>query len=326
MKRRQASATSSNIGCGLNLLSEDDLENIHNHTLDIMSGTGLTFGGKEALETFKEAGAQVDEDNFRVKIPPYMVEEAIRRAPSKVTLCGRIPENDLVLEGKRVYLTPFGCAVTVIDENGEFRESTKQDVDNSGTLTDALDNIDLAFEACTPRDKDQRMTFLEIYESNSSHTSKNVINTALGKREAQVLIEMAASISGGLQELQKRPIVTGCCCPISPLTYPDVITEALAEFAKLGLPYLVVSMALAGATSPVTLAGLLAMHNAEILAGIVLAQLINPGTPVLYGSASTNLDLRTGNTVVGCPEMAMVSAGVACLAQHYRLPSFVAGG
>lgn len=325
MKRLYQSATNSLLGCGLNLLSEDDLLNIHYHTLEILDQTGIRMEGEEARKIFRQAGANVDDEERIVKIPSYMVEEAIRTAPSRLILAGRIPENDLVLEGGRVYVTPFGASTYVVDENGKYKESTKQDLANAATLTDALDNIDLAFESCTPRDKDARMMFLHIYDANAKNTAKHVINSADNKRTAEILIEMASQIAGGFKELQARPIVTSCGCPISPLTYEPGLCESLVEFAKANLPYLIVSMALAGGTAPITLAGLLALHNAEVLGGIVLSQLVRKGAPVIYGSASTTLDLRKGGATVGCPEMALVSATAAKLAQFYNLPSFVAG-
>lgn len=136
---------------------------------------------------------------------------------------------------------------------------------------------------------------------------------------------MAAAVAGGKEKLKDRPIVSGCTCPQSPLTISAGCADPIIEYAKAGLPQNILSMALAGATSPVTLAGTLVTHNAEVLGGIVLAQLTRKGAPVMYGSSTSIIDLKYLTASVGCPELGLISAAVAKLAQFYLLPSYVAG-
>ena len=138
-------------------------------------------------------------------------------------------------------------------------------------------------------------------------------------------VEMAAAAVGGIDELRRRPILMLGTCPVSPLKLPREFCEIVIESARLGMPVEVLSMAMAGASAPVTLAGTLVTHNAEVLAGITLAQLTEPGTRVIYGSSTTAMDLRFAAACVGSPEMALISAGVAQLAKQYRLPSYVSG-
>ena len=129
-----------------------------------------------------------------------------------------------------------------------------------------------------------------------------------------------------MDELRRRPLVSALVCPTSPLELHTHTAEIIIECAKAGVPVNVLSMAMSGASSPVTVGGTLVTHNAEVLSGIVLAQITNPGTPVIYGSSSTTFDMRHGTAVVGVPEMAMISAAAADLANYYGLPSYVAGG
>ena len=139
------------------------------------------------------------------------------------------------------------------------------------------------------------------------------------------LIEMAAVVAGGEDELRRRPIIGFGVCPVSPLQLPRDATEVIIESARARLPDTILSMAMAGGSSPVTLAGTMVQHNAEVLAGITLAQLTERGAPIMYGSSTTAMDLRLAAAAVGSPELALISAATAQMARRYRLPSFVAG-
>ena len=136
---------------------------------------------------------------------------------------------------------------------------------------------------------------------------------------------MAAKICGGEDELRRRPIVYNGVCPVSPLKLPHEATEVIIETARWRIPNNILSMAMAGGSSPVTLAGTLVTHNAEVLSGITLAQLTERGAPCIYGSSTTAMDLKLAAACVGSPELAMISAAVAQMARRYLLPSFVAG-
>jgi trimethylamine--corrinoid protein Co-methyltransferase len=137
---------------------------------------------------------------------------------------------------------------------------------------------------------------------------------------------MVAAIVGGMDKLRERPLLTFNTCPVSPLKLVRDCCEIIMEAARSGLAVNVTSMAMAGGTSPVTLAGTLVTHNTEVLSGLVLNQLTRKGSPVIYGSSTTAMDLRLGTASVGTPECAMINAAVARLARYYSLPCFVAGG
>jgi trimethylamine--corrinoid protein Co-methyltransferase len=143
--------------------------------------------------------------------------------------------------------------------------------------------------------------------------------------ECRAIYRMCAEVVGGEDALRERPIVYGGVCPVSPLKLPKDATEVIIESSRWGIPDNILSMAMAGGSSPVTLAGTLVTHNAEVLAGITLAQLTERGAPVIYGSSTTAMDLKLAAASVGSPEIALISAAVAQLARRYLLPSFVAG-
>lgn len=327
MKRNSAAGYSTFIGCGLQLFSECDIEGIHSNTLEIMEKTGIHVQSKKAMDIFEQGGAKVDRQKQNVKIPAYMVEEAVRTAPGKVLLAGRNPKNDVILENGRVNFIPFGTGVNVIDPyTNDYRTSTKKDIEQLALITDALDQMDLCFDTVIPREVDPRTVCYHSFEGHINNTSKHVFTSPEDTHSAQLLIEMAGKVVGGKEKLKERPIITGGGCPISPLTWSESLCESMIEYNKTELPFLLVSMAMAGGTGPVTLAGTLVTQNAELLTGVVLSQLVKKGAPVIYGSSTTNLDLRRAAATVGSPELALISASIAKLAQFYNLPSFVAGG
>jgi trimethylamine--corrinoid protein Co-methyltransferase len=314
-------------GCGLNLFTRDELDQIHYGTLEVLEQAGLMVFSDEAQEIYYSHGCKVDREKKIVKIPPYLVEEAIKSAPSKILLAGRDPKYDIVLEGTRVGFTSFGEGIKMLDmETGEIRESTKQDLVETAILCDALDNLDVFLVAVTPRDMPAVAQDLHAADAALNNTTKHFMNSILGTAETRRYVEMGAAIVGSKEELRRRPIISVGGDPVSPLQLSKEYSETIIESARAGIPCNILTMALSGSTTPVTMAGTLIVHNAEVLGGIVLSQLSSKGAPVIYGSSTTIFDLSCVNVPVGAPELAIIGAAVAKLAQYYNLPSFTAGG
>lgn len=316
----------SSRGFGLSGLSDDDVAAIHGATLDVLERTGVFVESDEALDIFADGGCSVDRECHIVKIPPSLVEAAILSAPERVRLCGRDPKHDVVLEPGRVGFTNFSEGLMVIDPHTrEHRASTKQDIADIARLNDYLSEMDSYGVAVGARDVPLETAAIHNTEAQLLNTTKPVDAGPLGREDARAIIAMAAEIVGGADELRERPIVFLGVCPVSPLKLPVGVTDVIIESSRAGLPDNILSMAMAGASSPVTLAGTLVTHNVEVLAGITLAQLTERGSPVIYGSSTTAMDLRLATASVGSPECALISAAVAFIAKQYRLPSFVAG-
>lgn len=326
MRRNRHAGGSAFTGFSLNVMDEDTLYQIHLNTLEVLEYTGLFVESDKALEVYEAHGCRVDWDKKIVKIPAYVVEDAIRKAPPSYIMAGRDPQNDMVMQSNRVNFLTFGEGIMVIDPYTlERRHSTKQDVADVAKLVDALDNLDAIEQTLTCRDQDERVAGLHGIEATLLNTTKHFSQGAEDAHQAKIAIEMAGAIVGGVDKLKERPIISGGGCPVSPLTLAKGNTEMLMEYAKVGLPCNPLSMAMAGGSTPVTLAGTLTVHNAEILANIVLIQMVNPGNPCSYGSSTTVLDLRRASATVGAPELGMISAAVAKMAQFYNIPSLVAG-
>lgn len=313
-------------GWGLKTFTQDELEQIHLATLDIMQSTGLRVACDQALDIFEKGGCEVNKKTQVVRLPQHIVKQTLAMCPSHILLAGRDPENDFLMGGKRVGFTPFGTAVLTQDlDTGEIRDSTKKDVAQMAILCDALENVDVFTPPVSPCDKPLSSYELHGAEASFLNTTKHIDTDAETGTRCKMVIEMAAAIVGGTDELKKRPIVSFGTCPVSPLQLIKECCEVIIESARFSIPINVLSMTMAGATSPVSLAGALVIHNVEVLTGIVLAQLTNPGTPVIYGSSSTAFNMKYGSAAVGAPEMGMISAAASALSNFYGIPSYVGG-
>jgi len=326
MKRNFHAGRQLGSGLSLNILTDDELAEIHYGTLEVLSETGVFVEDEAALDLFEEKGAIVDRGTKIVKIPPYMVEDAIRSAPPKVVLYGRDPKHDIVLENTRVYFTNFSEGVMVNDPyTGENRSPVKQDLIDSAKVIDALPEIDFCEKALGAHDVNQNTVPLHNAEAYLTHTTKHCAFGPGNGRFLKKIIKMGEAISGGIKEFKKRPLISFTTCPVSPLKLISDCCEIIMESARNNVVCNILSMAMAGGTSPVTLAGTLVNHNAEVLSGITLSQLTQKGSPVIYGSSTTAMDLKLASASVGTPECAVISGAVARLARYYALPSYVAG-
>jgi len=327
MKRNTRSNYPQKHGFSMDMFTPEELQQIHLATLEVLWHEGITAGSQEALKLFADGGADVDFSTGKVRIKPYMVEDAIRSAPSTIVLAGRTPDNDVVLDGSRVNYTTFGCGVSVIDvETNEFRDSTLKDVADTARVADAVENVDIYTSAVTAgTEVPVESMDLHMADAFLSNTTKHCMHVELTAANAKKYFEMGAAIAGGMDNLRERPLLSAMTAPTSPLQLTEESCNLIVTFAREWIPLCVISMAMSGATAAITLAGTLVTHNAEVLSGIVLSQLACKGAPVLYGSSTTTFDLMYSTAPVGAPELGMFSASVAALAQSYLLPSYVAG-
>lgn len=311
---------------GYCILRNEDLDALHEATLQLMEEYGLQIHGKEALDILAGAGCEVDYDTDRVKFPRNLVNDAIESCPEEYTLCGRNPKNDTVIGGKRVAYKNFGTGVFILDPyTGERRESTKEDLGNVARFCDYMEACNVFSIAVTAGDVNQKVRSLHKAEVVFNNLTKNFAHDLEGVKNTQRFIDMAAAIQGGYDKLRERPIITMGACPNSPLEINENETSIIKLSAEHGLPIDILSMGLCGGTTPVTLAGTLVTTNAEILGGIVLAQIVNKGNPILYGTSTTIMDMKTAQSPVGAPEHAMCGAAVGQIGHYYGIPTNVGG-
>ena len=326
MKRNLHAGRPRSGGLSLSMFTDSEMDDIHLASLEILERTGVWVEADDALDIFADGGCVVDRDTHIVRILPHLVEDSIRSCPSKSFLSGRDPGMDIVLEAGRVYVTNFDEGIMIVDSRtGEYRHPVLQDVREAARLVDALSDIDAYESAVHPGDVPEETASLHKWEAAIANTGKPVGTEATSAYDVKKLVEMATVISGSEDEFRRRPLIGFGVCPVSPLKLPRAATEVIVESARAWCPDTILSMAMSGGSAPVTLAGTLVLHNAEVLSGIVLSQLTERGCPITYGSSTTAMDLKLAAACVGSPELALFNAACAQIARRYLLPSFVAG-
>ena len=326
MKRNPHAGRPRSGGLNLTVFTPEEIDDIHLATIEVLERVGVFVEDEAALDVFSDGGCAVDRDTRMVRIPQYVVEDAVRSAPSKLCLAARDPSKDYLVESNRVGFTSFGEGVLIVDpHSGELREPTKADVGDAARICDYLDSVDVYERAIGASDVPQQVGQLHNAEATFANSTKHVFMGPFSGYLLGKIVEVASVIAGGRDKLRERPLVSFITCPVSPLKLVRDTCEIIMGAAREGLCCNILSMAMAGGSSPVTLAGTLVTHNAEVLAGITLSQLTERGSPVVYGSSTTAMDLRLASASVGSPECGLIGAAVAQMARRYLLPSWVAG-
>ncbi len=312
---------------GLNVFSDDDLEQIHSTTLDVMWNIGLKVMSAKAREILGDNGCIVDPKTCIVKIPSNLVEDAIQSTPASYRANAIKSENDYVPGGKVTGFVNFGEAATLMDPiTRKIRSATKKDVDDTVRFIDQMDNIVGWERPLTPQDLDEDMASIYNAYSFFKNSRKHGFLGIYSVEHFEAAIEMGAVVAGGKDQLKQKPLFTCSADPVSPLVLTSEATDVLIEACKFGIPIKINPLGMAGGTTCANLAATLITHNAEVLGSITVGQLVRKGAPMVYGSSTSILDMRTTLAAMGAPEMGVISAAVAKLAQFYRMPSWVGGG
>jgi trimethylamine---corrinoid protein Co-methyltransferase len=299
-------------------LSEQDVKRIHEYSLDVLENVGIDYKTPRALEILEERGCQVDFSRTWASIPPDLVEWAIEQAPRNVLLAARDPDRDVLLDGTRSHHTTDSQGTQAIDfKTGEIHDSCADDLHKMLLFADALDKVEIVNVTVSASDIPAHLRTIYHFAQAFSLTSKPVRTGVLNAAQVPFLVELVKAVTGSDTF---RPIFSAVDCTISPLMHDGPMTEACIELAKLNVPIMIYPMPLAGGTSPVTLGGTMLMHNIEFLSGLVLLQSANPGAPVIYGTGSSQLDMRTGR-YGGSADGYGVGAGLITLARFYDLPA-----
>jgi len=308
-------------------LTEESIKMIHHTVLRIIEEVGFQVHSEEGLELFRGAGARVEEDNRLVRLPREKALELIEMAPSEVTLYGREAKNDIFLGGSRVYAGTGGTALNVYrQKTGEKTLATLEDLKKIARLVDALENIHLFLLPTYPNDLPVDQVDVNRFFAGLDNTSKHIMGGLYTHEGLEQVIQMAQILAGSAAQLRERPIISMIACTISPLKIDEKYGDFLISIARSGVPVVCPSEPLCGATSPVTIAGNVAMQTVDSLMGVMLAQLASPGAPVIFGSVATSTDLSNFNYLAGSVEMGLSNAASAQMAQFYKLPFYATGG
>jgi trimethylamine---corrinoid protein Co-methyltransferase len=311
------------------VLSNDEVERIHAASMEILAEVAIKVNYKKARDIFREAGADVDEETLAVKLPEKLVRWAVDQAPKQFSLYGIDAEFrlDIGPDQAAPIFAGLGTPTRIIDLNdGAVRPSTKQDMIDHIVLINACGNIHNSQMDIWPDDIPMTTIHSEAIWAWAHNSRKPYGMGCYGYLPTWDMMRMMALAVGGKDELQKRPRFLAICSVVSPLQMDQAQAEGMFICADYGQPLAISPEGIAGATAPVTLAGLLAQENAGILAHITLSQIYKPGTPVLYGTVSTVSNMRYGTVALGAPETGLITAGSAQLARHYGIPIRSVGG
>ena len=256
--------------------------------------------------------------------PAHLVQAALAGAPSTITLFDRLGQPALFLEGTNVYFGPGSDCHHILDSfTGERRKFTSQDVNRAVTLVDALPNMDFVMSMGVISDATGHMAYLKEYAAMLTYTAKPAVITADSLQTLKEIVDMASAAVGGIEMLRRKPVFLLYDEPISPLSHGEEAVDKLLFLAKNMLPTNYSPGMMAGATGPVTVAGAMVQANAEILAGLVMHQLQQPGAPFVYGAGMSPIDMGSMQPTYAAPEAVMSQAGLMEMARRlYHLPTW----
>lgn len=309
----------------LDILNRDELHKIDLTTMKILETVGLEMHDKRALKILDEAGAMVDYNKKKVKIPEYLVRDCIKKAPSQFSTYGRRGIQRVKHGGDHINFICGLNSPNILDLENGLRSTTLKDVEAGARLVDALDNIQVTYAMGTPQDVPLEMQLLHSFEATLRNTEKP-IEVEVGSGEVlRYCFKMVSAVVGGEEEMKKRPVYSSTIEISSPLKFHKPQTDMLYESSIRGIPMKIISCPISGVSGPVTLAGALAQSNAEVLVGITLAQLINPSTPVIFETAPLSFDMRTALITFGSPETILMQVASLQLGHYYGLPTRSSG-
>ncbi len=313
-------------------LSQEQIEAIHYTSLDILSQTGIVMKSEAGRQLLLEAGAWESRPSTgsgepRLKIPEHLVMSAIATAPSRIPMHNRLGELTMPLEGDNVFFGPGSDCIYTLDlETGARRLCTADDVEAIARLCDGLGSIDFIMSMATPSDVPTQDHYLHSFIRMIRGSTKPNLYTAKDRGDMEAIYRISAAVAGGEQALREKPFLLLYAEPISPLLFNDESVDKLLFCAEKGIPVTYPPSPNTGGGGPITLAGALALGNAETLVGLLLTQLVRPGTPFLYGMNTAALDMKSAIVSYGAPEWPLGMAAWTDLCRYYGLPVWGAAG
>ena len=279
------------------VLTEEEVRKIHETSMRVLETVGVEIPVDEAQQVFRDHGFRVE--NGRVHPTEAQVMSALAGVPKRFVLHARNPERSVEIGGGSAVTAPGYGAPFLVDRELGKRSPTLEDYSNLAKLAHALPNQDVSGHLIVePEGVDQ--AHLHMLHAHLIHSDKPFMGSTAGAEGATQTLEMARIAFG--EDLGDRAVTVSLVNSLSPLGYANDMLDVLLVYAKARQPVIIAALAMGGTTAPVSLAGMLAMQTAELLAGLVLTQLVSPGTPVLFGSTSSNVDMRLGSLSIGSPE------------------------
>lgn len=307
----------------LSMLTHEQCGIIHHASLEILRHTGVRVYHDGALVLLREAGAVITDGNL-AHLPAGLVKWALKQAPSRIVLCRRgSSEVAVPLEGRAVNFGPGSDCPNYLDpRSGQRRKFTTADVMDCLHVCDALSEIAFVMSMGIPADLDAANVYRQQFALMLEHTTKPAVFVCDDRADCEAIVAMAAAAAGGMEQLRLNPTLLLYSEPTTPLQHSETATGKLLYMAEQCLPIVHSPAPMMGGTAPVTLAGGLALGNAEVLSSLVMHQLQRPGAPFVYGSGLHHMDMKTTISVYGAPEFQLARVAVAEMGRFYGLPTW----
>ncbi len=304
----------------LEFLSADQIQSLHQAVLSVLGEVGVRVLYRPALEIFASSGCRVDFTTQTVYIPEQVLAKALASAPSTFTLAGQSLEENISVDLENVYTIAGSSAIYVLDLDGVRRPATLQDLADFTRLIDSLEMADIMHAMVVPQDISQVGFDRLLFSTILCNTRKHYYSQGQGWGSVADQVEMAAVIQGSTQAVMRSPCFSLVVCLTSPLVHVAERVQEIMECARFRIPVWLEATNMMGATGPVTIAGALVEHTANVLASLVLMQLLNPGHPCIFSIASGGFNMRTATYVAASPEAVLLHCATAQMARFYHLP------
>ncbi len=309
----------------IRVLSDEQAKEIHYATLQILSHTGIDMQDPQSRELLLAAGAW--ESNGRLKIPEKLLDQTLASAPSRIPMYNRLGKLTMPLELGKVFFGAGSDTIFTWDVNTRQRRmAVAQDIQDIARLIDALPNLDFVMTMGVPSDIPAADMFLHGFIRMLRGSAKPMVYTAGNQADMEDIYRIAVAVAGGEQALREKPFLLQYAEPISPLLFPEDSVQKVVFCAEKGIPVGFLPSPNMGGGGPITLAGAIALGNAESLVGLIVSQLVRPGAPFLYGMNTAALDMKTTIVSYGSPEWSLGMAAWSDLARFYNLPVWGYGG
>ncbi len=305
-----------------NLLPESQLEQIHLTALKILIKVGVKVHSKEALKIFEKAGAKVEYQSETVKIPKDMVAYALDQAPSKFSMYDREMEKEYIWGDSDLKLGSGGSVINMLDGDGKtIRPPKTSDLINMYKLTDSLSEVSWTAPGSFVDDVPQEISAIWRFYLRLKYGTKPSCADGIYLTDLADNCELLQAVRSNEDDYIHKPFAIVQPCPMSPLSWTQEGAGYLLESAKRKMPALMLAMPFAGVSAPITMAGAIAMQTAELLSGLVLLQIVEPGLPSVYGGGSSHADMRDISNVMSSIEAQMMNAATIQMARFYKLPA-----
>ncbi len=304
----------------LEFLTDDQIRELHAAVLRVLWEAGVRVEWPPALEVFASHGCKVDFATRVVKIPEQVLEDALATAPCQFTLHGGDARHDVAVTLEEIHTIAGSSALSVLDLDGRHRPSSLQDLEDFTRLIDALDMADIMHAMVIPLDIRQEGFDRTLFATILKNTSKHYYSQGQGGSSVGDQVELASIVQGSREAVRVRPCFSFVICLNSPLVHAAERVQEMMECARYGIPVWLEATNMMGATAPISIAGALIEHTANVLTSLTLMQILNPGHPCIFSIASGGFNMRSGAYIAASPEAVLLHCATAQMARHYHLP------